>query len=163
MRYLVFIFKGFITRTINIYYGKIMNSKGIRNQVQNKVLPGCRALTAGVLTVPDLSVWVLVHWCEPVFPPPCTRVGACVCSGVCMCTGTVGVGRGGSSGACPSGTLHPQGCTLSVLFLLPFCVPTSGFLKPLLWHMGHVQFFTPLIVLKGTFTHLNLYLFRIGL
>lgn len=158
MRYLVFIFKGFNTRTINVYHGKIMNSKGIQNQVQNKVLPGRRALTARgahrsrpFRVGARASVWACV-------PAPVHTCGS-LCVFRCVHVHTHwGCQAGGLSGACPSGTLLPQGCTLSVLFLLLFCVPTSGFLKPLLWHMGHVQFFTPLIMLKGTFTHLNLYL-----
>ena len=49
----------------------------------------------------------------------------------------------------------------SVLFLLGmFCVPTSEFLKPLLWNMSHFRFFTPIIVLKGTSVSINLSLFR---
>ena len=36
VQYFIFIFKRFITRTINIYNSKVMNSKGIKNQVKNK-------------------------------------------------------------------------------------------------------------------------------
>lgn len=93
MRYLVFIFKGFNTRTINVYHGKIMNSKGIQNQVQNKVLPGRRALTARgahrsrpFRVVARASVWACV-------PAPVHTYGS-LCVQVCACAHALGMSGG---------------------------------------------------------------------
>lgn len=139
VHYLVFMFKGFITRTINIYSSKIMNSTGIQNQGQNQVLPVRRLWPPGVLSVPDLSMCRNMHRPVPVFPCPWCMCGS-LCVFTCVRACALWVSGGAILRGCPSGTSFPQGCTL------PLSPPPPAALCPHIriseapaGHVGHVS------------------------
>lgn len=139
VHYLVFMFKGFITRTINTYSSKIMNSTGIQNQGQNQVLPARRLWPPGVLSIPALSVCGNVHRPVPVFPCPWCMCGS-LCVFTCVRACALWCQEGRFSGGALPGPHFPRGAHChSVLLLLLLCVPTSGFRKPLrgTWAMSH--------------------------